>query len=1582
MSALLLLAIFLAAGSVLAVPPDSPYAPGETLDPACAPGEPNCTVSTISPWGSITGTLSNQTDLQSALDAKASTTANISGFTNDIGYQTAANVSTYVTGLPISTFTNDAGFITNSSLSGYVPYTGATGNVNLGANNLTTSGTLSAANLSGVNTGDLTLSDVTGLSLSGQVLSVTSGYAIPLTASTTNWNSFLDTPSTRISAGTGLSWSGNTLNATGGAGSVTSVDASGGATGLSFSGGPITTSGTLTLSGILGVGSGGTGTSTAPSFGQVLLGNNSGGYDLVATSSLGFSGGPIFADSPLTGDGTSGNHLTIPGLFINVPNNVYGIGDSANTLVGNTGTDVNALGPLAAQSNIGNDVNAFGGNAAYQNIGANVNALGNNAGNGNTSGDVNAFGSSAGQGNSGTSLNALGSGAGQGNSGGNVNAFGSAAANGNTANNLNAFGSGAGLSNTGTDVNAFGQSAGFSNTGTNSNFMGNLAGIGNSGNNVNAFGNGALNSNTGNDIVAIGNGAGSFNTYNNLALFGIGATASSSNQAQLGTDSNPLDTYIHGNLSFTGGLYDSASSLGTSGYVLSSTGSQVQWVATSTLGLGGSSGTVSSVDASGGTTGLTFSGGPITTSGTLTLGGVLGTANGGTGTSTTANNSIFVTNGSGTPSWRTTLPAFTLGGTVTGNSQNLTGLNQLTVTGATATSTFSTGGFTIGGNQFVVQQTSGNIGIGTSVPGSRFHVLSSFGNSSNSIFTTNDFVSGSTGSDLSISFGATSGNTSSVLTAATAGGSLFGAMEFDASKFAFMNGNVGVGTTTPATKLHILGTTEQLRLGYDASDYASFTVGSDGAFSITPTNSATTTVTNALVASNLSGTNTGNVTLTGENYLSLSGQQITASAINLSGSNVTGTLAVNKGGTGTTTFGGANTLLYTTAADALSSIATGNNGVLITSSGGVPSISSTLPAAVQGNITSLGTLTSGVWNGSAIGPTYGGTGLTSYATGDLIYASGSNTLANRIIGNAGDVLSVSGGVPTWMATSTLGIISSQWITNGPDIYFNTGNAGIGIASPSAKLDILGATEQLRLRYDTSDYSSLTVDSGGGLTISGSGANSGKLSAGIFAATSSTTPSTFNDVTLGSQVEGDAPVQFGIDGNAWTIGYLSADKSFRIASSTTLTSNVALAVLKGGLVGIGTVAPTQTLTVQGGVCVTAGNACPSEVSGKIVAQGLIVQSAFDLAENYPTADETLSAGEIVSLDPANPGFILRAEQSTMTPLLGIVSTAPGLTLGDSAKSKPIALSGRVPVKVNLEGGAIAVGDRIALSSVPGVGKKAALAEESVGIALSALSSPNGTVVVFVQSREAASPSISSPGAETVSSLFSTLAQPVAAAFRSLGVALTDTVTYFKNLVVEKITALTGVFESVDTYNAHIKNDLEVGGNVQAGGNVSIDGGLQLKDEATGETYCVKIRNGDWNKEKGLCTAATSTPVLATPLVEAQTPTPSPSPAPSSGVGAEAPAPAVSPEATSTPDASPAPSATSSPTPSASPASDISPSPTPSPTSPEPSPEITSSPAPEATTTPSPEVAPPPDEPAATPTPAQDSAPTSDEPPATP
>ncbi|RLC69206.1 MAG: hypothetical protein DRH97_00505 [Chloroflexi bacterium] len=61
----------------------------------------------------------------------------------------------------------------------------------------------------------------------------------------------------------------------------------------------------------------------------------------------------------------------------------------------------------------------------------------------------------------------------------------------------------------------------------------------------------------------------------------------------------------------------------------------------------GSGGTVTSIDVSGGTTGLTTSGGPITTSGTITLAGTLVVANGGTGATTLTDGGILLGSGVG-----------------------------------------------------------------------------------------------------------------------------------------------------------------------------------------------------------------------------------------------------------------------------------------------------------------------------------------------------------------------------------------------------------------------------------------------------------------------------------------------------------------------------------------------------------------------------------------------------------------------------------------------------------------------------------------------------------------------------------------------------------------------------------------------------------------------------------------------------------------------------------------------------------------------------------------------------------------------
>ena len=121
----------------------------------------------------------------------------------------------------------------------------------------------------------------------------------------------------------------------------------------------------------------------------------------------------------------------------------------------------------------------------------------------------------------------------------------------------------------------------------------------------------------------------------------------------------PLTTGVTGTLPATNGGTGSASftvgdllyanttttlaklGIGSTGQVITVAAGAPAWASPAAPGTG----TVTSVAVSGGTTGLTTSGGPITSSGTITLAGTLAVANGGTGvtTSTGSGNNVLST---------------------------------------------------------------------------------------------------------------------------------------------------------------------------------------------------------------------------------------------------------------------------------------------------------------------------------------------------------------------------------------------------------------------------------------------------------------------------------------------------------------------------------------------------------------------------------------------------------------------------------------------------------------------------------------------------------------------------------------------------------------------------------------------------------------------------------------------------------------------------------------------------------------------------------------------------------------------------
>lgn len=80
-----------------------------------------------------------------------------------------------------------------------------------------------------------------------------------------------------------------------------------------------------------------------------------------------------------------------------------------------------------------------------------------------------------------------------------------------------------------------------------------------------------------------------------------------------------------------------------------------------------------------------------------------------------------------------------------------------------------------------------------------------------------------------------------------------------------------------------------------------------------------------------------------------------------------------------------------------------------------------------------GAVTVGTWNGTAIGANYGGTGQTSYAVGDLLYASTTTALSPLHVGTNGYMLTMVSGLPAWVAApagSITSIIAGTGLSGG------------------------------------------------------------------------------------------------------------------------------------------------------------------------------------------------------------------------------------------------------------------------------------------------------------------------------------------------------------------------------------------------------------------------------------------------------------------------------------------------------------------------------------------------------------------------
>jgi hypothetical protein len=266
-----------------------------------------------------------------------------------------------------------------------------------------------------------------------------------------------------------------------------------------------------------------------------------------------------------------------------------------------------------------------------------------------------------------------------------------------------------------------------------------------------------------------------------------------------------------------------------------------------------------------------------------------------------------------------------------------------------------------------------------------------------------------------------------------------------------------------------------------------------------------------------------------------------------------------------------------------------NNRTTITDGNGVagdPTVDIAVTYVGQTSITTLGTVGTGVWQGTTVAANFGGTGFISYAVGDILFASTTSVLSKLADVATGNAL-ISGGVgvaPAWgkigLATHVSGSLPAG---NGGTGYssFTDGDLLVGLnGAVIAKLAI-GSTNQV-----------LTVV--GGLPAWGGAPSSALTSTNIGYGNGSnvltgTSTFTWTNSTL--------TMQMGAGTGVSTIQTAAASSGSNAASLTIQTGAANSGVVGAGLLTLQGGAGAGT-SAAGSVAITAGNNPSSGAGGSV------------------------------------------------------------------------------------------------------------------------------------------------------------------------------------------------------------------------------------------------------------------------------------------------------------------------------------------------------------------------------------------------